>query len=217
MTVQLSTAVRDAMNEAYEATVNGQTLSAGTGAGGSLTGTAAAPRLRLLTGAMPATPGDAQTGTLVAEINLPADWAAASAAGVKNQAGTWQVAAASSGTVGYYRIVNNAGTVCHEQGLVSQQVQLNTSALTAVNGNVLTFAATTGVVVGMNVVGTGIPANATAVAVTGTSVTLSHTSTAGVANGAAITFRQDLWLDNVVVNSGQVVTISSKSITAPNA
>jgi len=51
----------------------------------------------------------------------------------------------------------------------------------------------------------------------GTTVTLSATSTAGVANAAAITFTQDLTLDNATINSGQTVTITAKSLTAPNA
>jgi hypothetical protein len=69
----------------------------------------------------------------------------------------------------------------------------------------------------MNVAGTGVPAGATVVAVGGTTVTLSATSTAGVANAAAITFTQDLTLDNATINSGQTVTITAKSLTAPNA
>ncbi|MCE2910378.1 MAG: hypothetical protein LW712_16275 [Burkholderiaceae bacterium] len=217
MTIQLSTGVRNSMLEAYEVGVNGQAVSAGTGSGGSVTGTAAQPKLRLLTGSMPANPAAAQTGTQILEMTLPADWAAAASAGVKSLSGTWQAAAAASGLAAYYRIVDNAGTTCHEQGTCGQQVALTTNALTAANGNVLNFAATTGVVVGMNVAGAGIPAGATVVAVGGTTVTLSATSTAGVANAAAITFTQDLTLDNATINSGQTVTITAKSLTAPNA
>jgi hypothetical protein len=40
----------------------------------------------------------------------------------------------------------------------------------------------------MTVSGTGVPPNTTVVAFTGTTVTMSNTSTAGVANAAAITF-----------------------------
>ncbi|MCA3072472.1 MAG: hypothetical protein IOD11_18815 [Rhodocyclaceae bacterium] len=217
MTIQLSTSVRNSMLEAYEAGVNGQAVSAGTGSGGSITGTAAAPRLRILTGAAPATPAAAETGTLLVQMNLPADWAAAASAGSKALSGTWQASATGTGTAGYYRVVDNAGTTCHEQGTVGQQVQLTTNALTAANGAVLNFAATTGVVVGMNVAGTGVPTGATVVAVGGTTVTLSMTSTAGVSNATTITFTQDLTLDNVSINSGQTVTITSKTLTAPNA
>ncbi|MGA0610100.1 hypothetical protein [Caldimonas sp. KR1-144] len=217
MTVQYSAAVRNSIAEAVEVACNGQAVSAGTGAGGSITGAAAQPKLRLLTGAAPANPAAAQTGTLLAEITLPANWMADAAAGVKALTGTWQANAVAAGTVGYYRVVDNAGTTCHEQGTCGQQVQLNTNAVTAANGNVLNFAATTGVVVGMNASGTGIPAGAVVAAVSGTTVTLSHTSTAGVANGATIAFTYDITVDNPVLANGQQVTVTAKTITAPNA
>jgi hypothetical protein len=92
------------------------------------------------------------------------------------------------------------------QGTAGQQVVLTTNALTAANGNVLNFAATTGVVVGMQVSGTGIPADTQVVAVTGTTVTISRTSTAGVANATAITFAPDMVLDNASINATQSVT-----------
>jgi hypothetical protein len=217
MGIQLSTSVRNSMLEAYEVGANGQAVSAGTGTGGSVTGTAAQPKLRIISGSMPATPATAQSGTQIGEATLPADWAAAASSGSKALSGTWQFTAAASATAGYYRIYDNAGTNCHEQGTCGQQVALTTNALTSANGNVLNFAATTGVVVGMNVSGTGVPAGATVVAVGGTTVTLSHTSTAGVANAASITFTYDMTLDNAVINSGQTVTITSKTLTAPNA
>ena len=217
MTIQLSTAVRNGMLESYECTVNGQTVAGGTGTGGSLTGTAAAPRLRILTGTMPANPAAAETGTLLVNIACPSDWAAAAASGSKALSGTWQATAAASGTAGYYRIVDNAGTTCHEQGTCGANVVLSTSASTAANGNVLTFTSTTGVTAGMNVAGTGIVSGSTVVAVTATTVTLSLTSTAGVSSAASITFSQDLVLDNASINFGQTVTITSKTLTAPNA
>lgn len=217
MTIQLSTAARNAMLEAIEAAANGQTISAGSGSGGSVTGTAAAPKLRIRTGTPPANCAATRTGTVLVEITLPGNWMADAASGAKSLAGTWQANATGSGTAGHYEIVDNAGTTCHEQGTVGQQVQLTTNALTAANGNVLNFAATTGVVTGMNASGTGVPAGATVVAVSGTTVTLSATSTAGVSNSTAITFTQDMTVDNVSINSGQQVTISSKTLTAPHA
>ena len=42
------------------------------------------------TGAPPANCAAPDTGTLLCEIALPADWMAASAAGVKAKSGTWQ-------------------------------------------------------------------------------------------------------------------------------
>ena len=147
MALQFSTAVRNAILEAIELTANGQTLQAG-----AVTGTAAQPKLRIYTGSAPANPAAAATGTLLVDITLPANWMANASGGTQALTGTWQVAASAAGTAGYYRIVDNAGTTCHEQGTV-----------TATGGG------------------------------------------------------GDLTLDNVSIASGQTVTITSKTLTAPNA
>lgn len=215
--IQFSVSSRNSILEAHEIACNGQAVAAGTGSGGSVTGSAAVPKLRLVTGAPPADCATAQSGSQLAELTLPADWASNASAGSKAKNGTWSGTASAGGTAGYYRIVDNAGTTCHEQGTVGAQVVIATNALTAANGNVLNFASTTGAVVGMNVAGTGVPVGATAVAVTGTTVTLSMTSTAGVANAASITFTYDMTLDNPVLASTQAITINTKALTAPNA
>lgn len=101
MAVQFSVAVRDARLDAVETT------------------TGASPKLRMLTGAKPADCAAAQTGTLVVEVTCPADWLNAASGGQKTLAGAWTAAAAASGVVGYYRITNSAGTVCHEQGTIT--------------------------------------------------------------------------------------------------
>lgn len=182
----------------------------------SVPGTTAVMRIR--TGSPPADCATADSGTVLVTPTLPSDWMAAAASGSKAKSGTWQdTSADATGTAGHFRIYDTAGTTCHIQGTAGQSVVLTTSALTAANGNVLTFTATTGVVVGMNVSGTGIPADTTVVAVSGTTVTLSRTSTAGVANGASITFAPDLVLDNASIVAGQSVTISTFTITAQNA
>lgn len=175
-----------------------------------------APLLRFYTGAMPVTPATAASGTLLDSQALPSDWMGAAATAIKAKAGTWTGAFDAAGTSGYWRIYDSAGTNCHMQGLVFAQVQIATNGSTAANGNVLNFAATTGAVVGQNVAGTGIPVGATVVAVSGTTVTLSHTSTAGVSSGATITFTGDMTLDNVVAALGQAWTVNSFSITAAN-
>lgn len=77
------------------------------------------PKLRILTGAKPANCAAAETGTLLAAITCPADWMAAAAAGTKTLLGSWTVAATASGTAGYYRIMDSAGTTCHEQGTIT--------------------------------------------------------------------------------------------------
>lgn len=98
MTIQLSAAVRDAMSDAIE-TVMG-----------------ASPKLQLRTGAPPANCAAADTGTLLVEITLPSDWAAASSGGVKTYNTPFGSTAVATGTIGHYRVKNNAGSVCHEQG-----------------------------------------------------------------------------------------------------
>jgi hypothetical protein len=200
LSYQLSTAVRNARLDTVESTI----------------GTSA--QLKVRTGAPPANCAAADTGTVLASMTLPADWMAAAAAGSKALSGTWQDASAdATGTAGHFRIYDSAGTTCHVQGTAGTNVVLTTSALTAANGNVLTFAATTGVVAGMNVSGTGVVAGSTVAAVTGTTVTLSMTSTAGVASGASITFSYDMSLDNASIAAGQSVTVASFNLTDANA
>jgi hypothetical protein len=170
--------------------------------------------LKIRTGAPPANVAAADTGTVLATLPLPSDYMAAAASGVKAKSGTWQdTSADAAGTPGHFRIYASDGTTPHWQGTAGPSVVIATSAATSANGNVLTFTATTGVVVGMNVSGTGIPTGATVVAVTGTTVTLSHTSTAGVSSGASITFSYDLPTDGSTINVGQVVTVNTFSIT----
>jgi hypothetical protein len=178
----------------------------------------AAARIYFFTGAPPANCDAADTGTLLNSggTALPSDWMAAASARVKAKAGTWTGTFSAAGTVGHYRIKNSAGSAVGEQGTVTQLVNLTTNALTAVNGNVLNFAATTGVVVGMNITGTGVPANATVIAVTGTTVTMSHSSTAGVANATAIAFGGDMTMDNVVAAIGQPWTVNTYSKAGAN-
>lgn len=63
------------------------------------------PTLEFRTGAKPANFTDADTGTVVATLVLPADWLAAAASGSKGMIGLWQDAAAdAAGVVGHYRI-----------------------------------------------------------------------------------------------------------------
>ena len=100
MTIQRSVAARDAMNNAFEATV----------------GTSA--KLQIRTGAQPATCATAASGTLLCELALPSDWVGASSSGATAKAGAWSGTASLSGPAAHYRIVDNAGTTCHEQGSI---------------------------------------------------------------------------------------------------
>lgn len=76
--------------------------------------------LRIRTGAPPADVATADSGSVLAEMPLPADWLAAAAAGSKAKAGTWQDAAAEgAGTAGHFRIYTSGG-VAKMQGTVGQ-------------------------------------------------------------------------------------------------
>lgn len=101
MAMQFSTAVRNARLDAFETTAG------------------ATAKLRILTGTQPANCATAQSGTLLCEITLPSDWLSAASGGVKSKAGTWSGTASGAGTAGYFRIVDNAGTTCHQQGNIT--------------------------------------------------------------------------------------------------
>jgi hypothetical protein len=179
------------------------------------------PILRALNGVMPANADAALSGnTVLAQGTLPSDWMGAAAAKVKAKIGAWTLtgqAAAGAGTPAtFFRLYDSAGTNCHKQGTMGAAVAIATNALTAANGNVLNFAATTGVAVGQSVSGAGIPVNATVLAFTGTTVTISAASTAGVANAASITFAYDMTLDNNSIANAQSITVNTFQITAGN-
>lgn len=113
-------------------------------------GTSAIMKLR--TGAAPASCATADSGTVVATINLPSDWLGAASAGVKSKSGTWEDAAAdASGTLAHFRVYDSGGTTCHIQGSITatggggdmtvdstsvtagQDVLVNTFSITAAN------------------------------------------------------------------------------------
>lgn len=101
MAIKMSVAVRNAMMNAYETTIG------------------TSPKLRIYTGNPPAAVTAAATGVMVCEIELPSDWLTAAENGVISKNGEWAGTASADGIAGYYRILNNAGTVTHEQGTVA--------------------------------------------------------------------------------------------------
>lgn len=102
MTTQLSVAVRNARLDAIETAI----------------GTSAVMKIR--TGAQPASCATADSGTVLATLNLPSDWLAAAASGVKSKSGTWEDASADAGgTAAHFRIYASDGTTCHAQGSVT--------------------------------------------------------------------------------------------------
>lgn len=102
MAIQLSTAVRNAMLDAIESTI----------------GTSAVLKIR--TGAAPANVATADSGTVLATLNLPSDWMAAASSGSKALSGSWTDSSAdATGTAAHYRIYASDGTTAHLQGTVT--------------------------------------------------------------------------------------------------
>lgn len=84
----------------------------------STTGVSAVLKFR--TGSAPASCATADSGTVIATLNLPADWMAAAASGAKAKSGTWEdTQADAAGAIGHFRIYASDGTTCHIQGAVT--------------------------------------------------------------------------------------------------
>jgi hypothetical protein len=76
--------------------------------------------LMIRSGAPPADCGTADSGTVLATLNLPSDWMAAASGGSKAKSGTWSDASAdASGTAGHFRLYASDGVTCHAQGTVT--------------------------------------------------------------------------------------------------
>lgn len=102
MAIQLSVAVRNARLDAIETAI----------------GTSAVLKIR--TGAAPANVATADSGTVLATLNLPSDWLAAASSGSKSKAGTWEdTSADNAGTAAHFRIYASDGTTAHLQGTVT--------------------------------------------------------------------------------------------------
>lgn len=102
MALQFSVTVRNAQLDAFETAI----------------GTSAILKIR--TGSVPASCATADSGTVLATMNLPSDWMAAAASGSKSLSGTWSDASAdAAGTAGHFRIYASDGTTCHAQGTIT--------------------------------------------------------------------------------------------------
>jgi len=101
MTIQLSTAVRNARLDQLETTVG------------------TAPFLDIRTGAQPSDCAQADAGTELEHMALPSDWMNAAASGQKTKNGTWSGGADATGTAGHFRIKDNGDSVCHMQGSIT--------------------------------------------------------------------------------------------------
>ena len=102
MSLQYSTTVRNAKLDAVETAI----------------GTSAILKIR--TGAQPANCAAADSGTVLATLNLPSDWMAAASGGTKALSGTWSDSSAdASGTAAHFRLYASDGVTCHAQGSVT--------------------------------------------------------------------------------------------------
>jgi hypothetical protein len=185
MTLQQSVALRNAMIGQYEPTVG------------------TAPKVQFRSGLPPADCATASSGTLGCEVNLPTDWMAAPSAGAVAKNGTWSATASAAILAQHFRLVDTAGTTCHEQGLVcevwaaSKAYIVNQQVSNGGNVYRATAAGTSA--------GSGGPSG------TGGSITDGGVTWAFVQVGAEMT------VDNTVLNSGQTVTVSSWSRTQGGA
>ena len=102
MAFQLSDDVRNATIAALESTIG------------------TSPILTIASGSAPTNCGSANTGTILATMTLPSDFLGTPSSGSASLLGTWQdISADASGTAGYFRVHNSAGTVCHMQGSIT--------------------------------------------------------------------------------------------------
>lgn len=102
MAIKMSIAARNALLDAIETAIGASAV------------------LKIRSGAPPTNITDADSGTVLATLNLPSDWWAAASGGTKAKSGTWQDASAdASGTAGHFRIYASDGTTQHIQGTIT--------------------------------------------------------------------------------------------------
>jgi len=132
MALQYSIAVNNARLDAIETTIS------------------TSAKLRIYTGSAPANCAAAATGTLLVEMALPSDWMAAASSASKAKSGTWSGTASGTGTAGYFRIVDSAGSTTGLQGtagmsgtdLILDNSSIATSQVVTVNSFTLNSANT---------------------------------------------------------------------------
>jgi hypothetical protein len=117
MAVQLSVAVRNARLDAIETTIGASAV------------------LKIFTGSPPVNCAAADSGTVLATINLPSDWMATASGGSKSKSGTWEdLSADNTGTAGHFRVYDSGVTICHIQGTVGTSgtdMTVNSTSFTA--------------------------------------------------------------------------------------
>jgi hypothetical protein len=102
MAIKMSVSVRNSRLDAIETAIGASAV------------------LKIRSGAPPTNIADADSGTVLATLNLPSDWMDVAASGSKAKLGTWQDASADApGTAGHFRIYAAGGSTQHIQGTVS--------------------------------------------------------------------------------------------------
>ena len=102
MPLKFSVAVRNARLDAIETAIGANAI------------------LRIRSGSVPTNVSDADSGTVLATLNLPSDWMAAASGGSKAKSGTWEDASAdATGTAGHWRLYASDGTTVHAQGNIT--------------------------------------------------------------------------------------------------
>lgn len=101
MSLNYSITLRNAQLDAVETTVG------------------ASAKLYIRSGAKPTACADADSGTLLATLDLPSDWMSAASSGSKAKNGTWTGTGEAAGSAGHFRIKDSGGTTCHLQGSVT--------------------------------------------------------------------------------------------------
>lgn len=78
-------------------------------------------KLKIFTGSPPLACSDADSGDMLALLNLASDWLETASLGSKTKKGTWSDSAANaSGIAGHFRIYASDGTTCHLQGTITE-------------------------------------------------------------------------------------------------
>lgn len=133
MTIQFSDSVRNGRLNAIETAV----------------GTSAVLKIR--TGTQPATCATADSGTVLATLNLDSNWMLDASSGSMGKTGTWSdTSADAAGTAGHFRLYASNGTTCHMQGSITAtggggDMELdNTSIASGQQVSIATFTLTDG-------------------------------------------------------------------------